>query len=194
MGKSQVQKQHPLILTSSQVLCYDLKDPSKKGVCPRTCLSTRPVKPRGAPRGYPNGAPPPAGTPPIGRTASPAPSNNVNARSASPALNPGASPNMTKRSMSPGPYGGGPQPAPNPAYLRQRSNSAGDARQRPNAPLRSSPMNPNNTAVSQASSQTLPQSLSVGSESTVASPAPVPAQQSPPSSVARKPVPNRSSS
>ncbi len=84
-----------------------------------------------------------------------------------------------QRSMSPGPYGGGPQrPAniPTPGGKR-RSNSASDLRERRNSPPGPSPMNPNIQRVPmQLQAVTSPdQALS----------------QSPPQTMARKPVPGQ---
>ena len=58
------------------------------------------------------------------------------------AMSPGPGP--AQRSMSPGPYGGGPQ-RPNvlPPGGKRRSNSASQVRDRRMSPPGSSPMNPN---------------------------------------------------
>lgn len=133
-------------------LCIRL-DRSQQGVAPRTCLSARPVKPR--PAGN-NRVPPSRGPPPPGmfgpgqpRPLSPAggrssPSNHY--REQVPVF-PGARPGP--RSMSPGPYGGGPQ-RPNipPPGGKRRSNSASQVRDRRNSPPGPSPMNPNASNIS----------------------------------------------
>ena len=171
-----------------QALCIRL-DRSQQGVAPRTCLSTRPVKPRPAGNGTPRGAPPPnlrkppiqsaagAGAPrsmsPAGGRNSPGPvMYDHSPRSGSPGP-------FTKqpRSMSPGPYGGGPQRPPTSPGGRNRSNSASQVRERRNSPPGPSPMNPHGK-----SSQRLPIQLTAGSPQL---------QASPPTSMLRKPVPGQ---
>lgn len=137
-----------------QALCIRL-DRSQQGVAPRTCLSTRPVKPRPAGSGSPRGAPSPnLRKPPIlsatgasaPRSMSPASGRN----SPGPALydqsprprSPGSFAKQP-RSMSPGPYGGGPHRPPTSPGGRNRSNSASQVRERRNSPPGPSPMNPN---------------------------------------------------
>lgn len=92
----------------------------------------------------------------------------------------GPGPNGSQqRSMSPGPYGGGPQrPAviPTPGSKR-RSNSASEVRDRRQSPPGPSPMNPN--------VQRVPMHLQAvtSPDSTLS--------QSPPQTMARKPVPGQ---
>ncbi|KAM5448054.1 hypothetical protein MaudCBS49596_005640 [Microsporum audouinii] len=134
-------------------LCVRL-DQSQQGVAPRTCLSSRPVRPR--PRGPPGQrAPGPGPMSPAGGHNSQGPNSNsprfnppTNGRPASPnagyrpypppqnkfndiprSLSPGpgaGSPRIPQpRSMSPGPYGpGGMEKPVMPAAQRPRSNSA----------------------------------------------------------------------
>ncbi|MCJ1260818.1 hypothetical protein MMC22_000681 [Lobaria immixta] len=127
-------------------LCIRL-DRSQQGVAPRTCLSARPVKPRPvADRGPASRGPPPQAMfgSPIPRAASPAGGRgSPTPYSRDPrAMSP--TPRPVQRSMSPGPYGGGPQHAiiPPPG-TRRRSNSASQVRERRNSPPGPSPMNPN---------------------------------------------------
>ena len=81
--------------------------------------------------------------------------------------------------MSPGPYGGGPQRPANmpPAGGKRRSNSASDLRDRRQSPPGPSPMNPN--------VQRVPMQLQA-----VTSPDQA-LNQSPPPTMARKPVPGQ---
>lgn len=141
-----------------QALCIRL-DRSQQGVAPRTCLSARPVKPRPppgqargpGPRGPPQGAMGPNGpqrpASPAGGRGSPAPSGRQ--------PRPMGPPNGQQRSMSPGPYGGGPQPrsmspgpygggpqSPRGQNGKRRSNSASDISSRRNSPPGPSRMNP----------------------------------------------------
>lgn len=172
------------LLTACQALCIRL-DRSQQGVAPRTCLSTRPVKPRPAGDGrgpLPRGPPPPGihGSPqqrpasPADGRGSPAPYN----RAPRP-MSPG--PLRGQRSMSPGPYGGGPQQRTNipPPVARRRSNSAAEVRERRNSPPGPSPMNPNAGIIARLPPQLQP-----------ASPPRSPSQ-SPPQTLARKPVPGQ---
>lgn len=155
-----------LILTIHKALCIRL-DRSRQGVVPRTCLSTRPVKPRapnGGSRGgplpiNPQGAPRPQGPgqrpmTPSGRPESPGPVRPGTAtgpRSQSPAGFRAQSPaglrsqspmGRQPRPMSPA---GAPPMSPGPSG---RSQSPGPRQQpagRPRAPSKShgpSPMNP----------------------------------------------------
>lgn len=79
--------------------------------------------------------------------------NNGRARSNSNAL-PYAGP---PRSMSPGPYGGGPQQmAPPQQMQRPRSNSASQIQARRNSPPGPSPMNPNNASAAANSPMQMP--------------------------------------
>ena len=130
----------------SQALCIRL-DRSQQGVAPRTCLSARPVKPRPvADRG-----PTPRGPPPSAMFGSPVPRPTSPAGSRGPsspysriprAMSPTSRP--VRRSVSPGPYGGGPQQTSiPPPGTRRRSNSASQVRERRNSPPGPSPMNPN---------------------------------------------------
>ena len=147
---------------------------------PRTCLSAHPVKPRPRPgaRGPPPRGPPAPGmmanqqrpsSPATGR-GSPSPYHQ-DSRAISP------SPSRGQRSMSPGPYGGGPQRPFMPTPGKRRSNSASAVRERRNSPPGPSPMNPN--------VQRVPMQLQA-----VTAPGQVLAT-SPPQSVARKPVPGQ---
>ncbi|KAI9744362.1 MAG: hypothetical protein M1835_002772 [Candelina submexicana] len=108
-------------------LCIRL-DRSQQGVAPRTCLSTRPVKPRqgGHPQGQPRGPPPRMRAPPQGPSFSHA--NGPIPRPLSPAGGRG----------SPDPYGQGPRPmspaggrnAPGPfGQLSRPMSPGGRARQ-----------------------------------------------------------------
>lgn len=155
-----LQRENLLTLTITQALCIRM-DRSQQGVCPRTCLSARPVKPRARPPGAGPGprGPPPMG-PPQGRPMSPAggrmpmspsaggqPSRfyppetrpmSPSGRAAGPPpvgqpMPPVQFPSVP-RSMSPGPYGhAGWQKPAMPVNSRARSNSAGGA---VGAPLR----------------------------------------------------------
>lgn len=113
-----------------QTLCMRM-DRSQQGVCPRTCLSKLPVKPR--PQGPPpqNGSPRPMGPPPPGMR-----------RPASPAMHRPASPmhnNMMPRPLTPtgrersntGPRNSPFAPEARP---RPRSQSVGGASARPMSP------------------------------------------------------------
>ena len=96
------------------------------------------MKPRSG--GQKRQGPPIAVTP---RAESPAPSNVTTTayavpRSSSPALN--ASP--ARRSVSPGPYGGGPQPQTQSPLARSRSNSMNDVKQTHKEAPGPSAMNP----------------------------------------------------
>ncbi|KAI9809460.1 MAG: hypothetical protein M1827_006840 [Pycnora praestabilis] len=182
-------------------LCIRL-DRSQQGVTPRTCLSTRPVKPRiagssqsrgTAPSGMRN---PPQGRPTVpsngpmganqGRN-SPVPFVQAT-RPLSPAGRPMSpagrqAPSQQSpttyvgppRSRSPGPYAG--QERPKPPTQRRRSNSAGQVQARRNSPPGPSPMNPNASSILQR----LPTQLRPGSPLTPQQ-APVPV---------RKPVPGQ---
>ncbi|MCJ1388852.1 hypothetical protein MMC18_001702 [Xylographa bjoerkii] len=118
-------------------LCIRL-DRSQQGVAPRTCLSARPVKPRSKPSGN-------------------APSKNrVPARGQDGIL----------RSMSPGPYGGGPQQTVLTPAGKPRSNSAGEIREKLNSPPGPSPMNPNAQSTTQTSEGAQGSSTSIHSVAT----------------------------
>ncbi|MCJ1380944.1 hypothetical protein MMC17_004053 [Xylographa soralifera] len=132
-------------------LCIRL-DRSQQGVAPRTCLSARPVKPRSKPSENP-----PSGirVPAQGQASAP-------------------------RSMSPGPYGGGPQQAAASPDGKPRSNSAGDVRGKRNSPPGPSPMNPNVQSTTRSSEGTQGSSTLVQSVATL--------NDIPPK---RKPVPGR---
>ncbi|TVY38224.1 hypothetical protein LSUB1_G004232 [Lachnellula subtilissima] len=133
-------------------LCIRL-DRAQQGVVPRTCLSTRPVKPRPQQKGPPTarGPPPPPGMrlPQQGRPMSPA-MNNGPPRSQSPSGRP-MSPAMNNgppRSQSPSgrpmtPNGSHPRGPPNNQQGRQRSGSASQVQARRNSPPGPSRMNPN---------------------------------------------------
>ena len=128
-----------------QALCIRL-DRSQQGVAPRTCLSARPVKPRpppGArgPRGPPQGMMGPGQQ----RPASPASGRGSPTPYGGRAPRPMGPNGSQQRSMSPGPYGGGPsqRPAGTPMSGKRRSNSASDLRGGRNSPPGPSRMNPN---------------------------------------------------
>ncbi|TVY33649.1 hypothetical protein LOCC1_G008820 [Lachnellula occidentalis] len=132
-------------------LCIRL-DRAQQGVAPRTCLSTRPVKPRPQQKGPPTArGPPPPGMrgPPQGRPMSPA-MNNGPPRSQSPSGRP-MSPAMNNgppRSQSPSgrpmtPNGSHPRGPPNNQQGRNRSPSASHVQARRNSPPGPSRMNPN---------------------------------------------------
>ena len=169
-----------------QALCIRL-DRSQQGVAPRTCLSARPVKPRPAPgaRGPgPRGPPPPGMVGPGSRSASPAPSGRGSPSPYGRVPRPStAGAGSQQRSMSPGPYGGGPQRPANmpPPGAKRRSNSASDVRERRMSPPGPSPMNPNMQKVSmQQQAVNSPDSASITSRSP-------PTSMMPP----RKPVPGQ---
>lgn len=154
----------------------------QSGVVPRTCLSRLPLKPRSKRTG-----PPPVAIPQF---------NGIPGINSGRLQSPSLIPNTVQRSMSPGPYGGGPQDRPKFQDTRSRSNSASDiSGMRPKvAGLGPSPMNPasrlpNETVQSLPRSSTmtdvLPAPLSLGHAriSSVGSSASAP--------VARKPVPKQ---
>ncbi|KAH6958791.1 hypothetical protein DER45DRAFT_238386 [Fusarium avenaceum] len=138
-------------------LCIRL-DRSRQGVVPRTCLSTRPVKPRPAQAGPRPGPPGKAGGPPRG----PGPMTPNGNRPQSPMGPPMGPPGRPQgrpmspgpRGQSPGPFQGQPQgrsmsPGPRSQSPGPRSQSpAGDRSQSPNGtnrrnnPPGPSPMNP----------------------------------------------------
>ncbi|TVY87349.1 hypothetical protein LAWI1_G008454 [Lachnellula willkommii] len=132
-------------------LCIRL-DRAQQGVVPRTCLSTRPVKPRPQQKGppAPRGPPPPGmRIPQQGRPMSPA-MNNGPPRSQSPSGRP-MSPAMNNgppRSQSPSgrpmtPNGSHPRGPPNNQQGRHRSPSASQVQAKRNSPPGPSRMNPN---------------------------------------------------
>ncbi|KAL8940686.1 MAG: hypothetical protein Q9211_002160 [Gyalolechia sp. 1 TL-2023] len=129
-------------------LCIRL-DRSQQGVAPRTCLSARPVKPRPKPNAQ---GPAPRGPPPPGMfgPGQQRPMSPLSSGRGSPGpfdrtprgMSPDSRP--AQRSMSPGPYGGGPQrPSMPPPGRKRRSNSASEFRDRRASPPGPSPMNPN---------------------------------------------------
>ena len=169
-----------------QALCIRL-DRSQQGVVPRTCLSSRPMKPRSRGPG-PNGPPrgpsgpgmrgPPGPFGPPGR-GSPAPSNVP--RSMSPALAP------NQRSMSPGPYGGSPQPQrDNP--MRHRSNSDNTTERRGPGIAGPSPMNPGQKPAVQSNNANFQLPIQIPRPLTPQSQA-----SGPSTPVSRKPVPGQAS-
>ncbi|PYI29868.1 hypothetical protein BP00DRAFT_437383 [Aspergillus indologenus CBS 114.80] len=117
-------------------LCTRL-DRSQQGVVPRSCLSSRPLKPRPPPgpgaRGPPMAAPnrpmPPRPTTPSSNFNPPRPMSPAQGPPAPRSFSPGPGPRpMVPRSMSPGPYGlPGMQKPHMPASQRPRSNSTGAA-------------------------------------------------------------------
>jgi len=147
-------------------LCIRL-DRTRQGVVPRTCLSTRPVKPRPQQNG-PRGPPPPGMRVPNQGPRPMSPSMNQGPRPMSPGMKQGPrpmSPAMNQgppRSMSPAgnrpmtpngrpmtPQGrpmtptGAPQSTPNSQQSRPRSPSVAQMKDRRNSPPGPSPMNPN---------------------------------------------------
>lgn len=95
-------------------------------------------------------------------------------------LSPAPGPRQGPRSMSPGPYGGGPQrPSIPPPGGKRRSNSAGQVRDRRNSPPRPSPMNPNASNMQRIALQL--QAVTVPGD-VISQPYPLPGGQ-------RKPVP-----
>ncbi|MCJ1398212.1 hypothetical protein MMC11_001409 [Xylographa trunciseda] len=132
-------------------LCIRL-DRSQQGVAPRTCLSARPVKPRSKRSG--------------------STSSGIRV--------PAQGQNSIPRSMSPGPYGGGPQQMVLPPAGKARSNSVGEIREKRNSPPGPSRMNPNSQPSTQVSegSHGLPSSI----------PSVATTNDTPPK---RKPVPGR---
>lgn len=172
-----------LLIIVPQALCIRL-DRSQQGVAPRSCLSARPVKPRPPPgaRGPgPRGPPPGLMGPGQPRPQSPAnghgpPSPQAQGRAPRPYKPAGSQ----QRSMSPGPYGGGPQhPAkiPTPGS-RRRSNSISEISSRRTSPLGPSGLNPN--------AQKVPTQVQA-----VISPDHIVSQSPPRSTLARKPVPGQ---
>ena len=150
----------------------------QQGVCPRTCLSRLPLKPRQKRTG-----------PPIAQPCNDSPSpmaTDNKPRSTSPALHS----NAGKRSMSPDPYGGGPEQKSEDLRGRSRSNSAGDAPVRRAGGHGPSPMNPAAQAakdfdlpIQLQSPLEKPPSLGHGQSKSIGS--------MPSSPVTRKPVPNK---
>lgn len=169
----------------TQALCIRL-DRSQQGVAPRTCLSARPVKPRpaGNNRGPPLRASPPPNMfgPGQQRLMSPpgarGPPHQYN-RDQGPMF---PANRLGPRSMSPGPYGGGPQHqhVTHPGGKR-RSNSASQIRDLRNSPPGPSPMNPipMNSIASNMQRMPMPMQLQAG----------IPSGESPYPS--RKPVPGQ---
>ncbi|KAI0189727.1 hypothetical protein EV127DRAFT_495674 [Xylaria flabelliformis] len=133
-------------------LCIRL-DRSRQGVVPRTCLSTRPVKPRpaGGPPGSRNGGPPVNPSAPRGPPRGPGPNPAANF----PAGNPQGRPEspmrpMNGRPQSPAmrpysPAGPGPRPQ-SPAQMRPYSPAGprpqSPAQMRPYSPAGGRPMSP----------------------------------------------------
>lgn len=123
-----------LWLTFCQALCVRL-DRSQQGVCPRTCLSAKPLKPRGRGPRRPslNGAPttPPGAGPQNGPrqgpnrapTASPVSGLGNDPRGSSPTTPPPSGPLPQPRPMSPAPYNQPPRPlSPGPQKPRIPAN------------------------------------------------------------------------
>ena len=139
----------------SQALCIRL-DRSQQGVAPRTCLSTRPVKPRSKPQ--PRGPATGPCVPPQLRPMSPVSGYSSTTSSSAPPSDLPETVRGPQRSMSPGPYGGGPQQKNiRPLEGRRRSNSVSDLRGRTDGPPGPSPMNPNGrTAVKGAQKLPMP--------------------------------------
>ena len=115
-------------------------DRSQQGVAPRTCLSTRPVKPR--PK-QPQGPPGPRmrGPPPQHSPLAPAGGRGFSNPSVQSLPSQAQNFRPQQRSMSPGPYGGGPQ-RPNfiPQGSQRRSNSAGNINDKARATPGPSPL------------------------------------------------------
>lgn len=101
-------------------------------------------------------------------------------------------PGGQQRSMSPGPYGGGPQQRPINAHPanKRRSNSASQVRERRNSPPGPSPMNPNPGPGPLQGTQRVPMQMQA-----ITPPGHVLPQQqavkSPAGSISRKPVPGQ---
>lgn len=130
-----------------QALCIRL-DRSQQGVAPRTCLSTRPVKPRsnGPPRG-----PPAPGMPrsPEQRSISPSGLGSPKSLSRPPRSAP-PGPNRGQRSKSPRAHDDGPQiQSASPPGVQRGSNSVSHVHENNNSPVRPSPVNSTAGAVAQ---------------------------------------------
>ncbi|KAJ4131511.1 hypothetical protein NW768_005701 [Fusarium equiseti] len=166
-------------------LCIRL-DRSRQGVVPRTCLSTRPVKPRPAQSG-PRPGPPVKGGPPRG----PGPMNPNGGRPQSPMgppRGPPGHPQGSPRGQSPGPFQGPPQ---------GRSMSPGPRSQSPgprNGPPGGRPMSPGPRSQSPGPAGGRSQSPNgVNRRNNPPGPSPMNPSQGPTSSgsVNRKPVPGQ---
>ena len=97
------------------------------------------------------------------------------------------------RSMSPGPYGGGPQQRPiNPhPPTKRRSNSASQVRERRNSPPGPSPMNPNPGPGPLQGTQRVPMQMQAITPPGHVLPQQQQAVTSPTGSISRKPVPGQ---
>jgi hypothetical protein len=164
-------------------LCIRL-DRSRQGVVPRTCLSTRPVKPRPAQNG-PRPGPPVKGGPPRG----PGPMGPNGGRPQSPMGPPG------RPQMGPGPRGQSPGPFQGPP--QGRSMSPGPRSQSPgprNGPPGGRPMSPGPRSQSPGPAGGRSQSPSgVNRRNNPPGPSPMNPSQGPTSSgsLNRKPVPGQ---
>ncbi|KAF3005418.1 hypothetical protein E8E14_000924 [Neopestalotiopsis sp. 37M] len=183
-------------------LCIRL-DRSAQGVCPRTCLSTRPVKPR--PAGPPGGPGPrgppvnPAGRgPPRGPGAGPGQRPPPGQRPMTPQGGPFPQPNGPKRPMN-GPHMNGPGRPQSPAMMRPQS-PAGMGR--PQSPAMMRPQSPAMMRPQSPAGMGRPQSpgprqrgYSQSSQRNGPGPSPMnPASGSPPQGpgpIGRKPVPGQ---
>lgn len=166
----------------AKALCIRL-DRSQQGVCPRTCLSQRPVKPR------------PQGPPPPGARGPPRPGYGPNGSPQSPMGNRGPprpySPAGGPRAQSPGPNGiQFPHPQ-SPASSRPQSPGGGYTKKqyRPATPQQATPISPVQPPA--AVSQSIPAVLRTGpAQVTMTADIPdggpaMPKQQSPPGSPPR---------
>ncbi|KAF3491185.1 SH3 domain-containing protein [Arthroderma uncinatum] len=185
-------------------LCVRL-DQSQQGVAPRTCLSSRPVRPR--PRGPPQGpgqrAPGPGPMPPAGGPNSPGPNGSPNPNG--PRFNPPAngrpaSPNAgyrpypppqpkfseIPRSLSPGP-GGSPR-IPQPRSMSPGPYGPGGMEK----PVMPAAQRPRSNSAGQAAAAPAPAPTTVSSEPAEK---PEPTSSPPPSlgPVSRKPIPGQES-
>ncbi|OAL75055.1 hypothetical protein A7D00_0653 [Trichophyton violaceum] len=182
-------------------LCVRLDQP-QQGVAPRTCLSSRPVRPR--PRGPPQGpgqrTPIPGAMPPAGGPNSPGPNPNsprfnppVNSRPASP--NAGYRPypppqnkfNEIPRSLSPGPGAGSPR-IPQPRSMSPGPYGPGGM-EKPVMPAAQRPRS-NSAGVAAAPATPAPAPAAVSEEPVVK---PEPSRSPPPAlgPANRKPVPGQ---
>ncbi|ETS82427.1 hypothetical protein PFICI_04303 [Pestalotiopsis fici W106-1] len=174
-------------------LCIRL-DRSAQGVCPRTCLSTRPVKPRPGPPGAGPRGPPvnPAGRgPPRGPGAGPGQRPPPGQRPMTPQGGPFPQPNGPKRPMN------GPGRPQSPAMMRPQS-PAGMGR--PQSPAMMRPQSPAMMRPQSPAGMGRPQSpgprqrgYSQSSQRNGPGPSPMnPASGSPPQGpIGRKPVPGQ---
>ncbi|KAK7956442.1 uncharacterized protein PG986_005664 [Apiospora aurea] len=173
-------------------LCIRL-DRSQQGVVPRTCLSTRPVKPRpaGGPPGARNGPPINPNRGPGGTPRGQRPMTPQGGRPQSPAMSRPQSPAMMGRPQSPGMRG--PQ---SPAGIRGPQSPGGPMNGRPASPG-PRPMSPAGARGQSPGPRQRNGSESGKSARRMTPPGPSPLQQeqqqqqAPPRPMARKPVPGQ---